>query len=89
MGFQGGVGQEERRRGSPRRSGNGGAAGSGRRGDVPVGGRLQRGGSALGGIPRLAAEAGKVAVGAALERVKKRGVGGGGGSGRRRVTTPF
>jgi hypothetical protein len=59
VGSRGGVRQEERRRGSPRRSGDGGAAGSGQRGGVPVGGRLRRGGGALRAVPRLAAEAGK------------------------------
>jgi hypothetical protein len=59
VGSRGGSGQEERRRGSPRRSGDGGAAGSGRRGGVPVGGRLWRGGGILGAVPRLAVEVGK------------------------------
>jgi hypothetical protein len=68
-----GTGQEERRRGSPRRSGDGGkwpASG------VPVGGRLRRGGGVLRAVPRLAAEAGKVAAGATSERDTKHGAGG-------------
>jgi hypothetical protein len=78
VGSRGGVGQEEQSRGSPRRSGDGGAAGSGRRGDVPVGGRLQRGGGVLGVDLRLAVKAGKVAAGVTSERDEKHGARGGG-----------
>jgi hypothetical protein len=81
VGSRGGAGQEERRRGSPRRSGDGGAAGSGRCGGVPVGGRLRRGGDVLGAVLRLAMEAGKVVAGTTSERDGKHGVGGGGPSG--------
>jgi hypothetical protein len=85
VGSRGGAGQEERRRGSPRRSGDGGAAGSGRCGGVPVGGRLRRGGDVLGAVLRLAMEAGKVVAGTTSERDGKHGVGGDpSGGGRQR-----
>jgi hypothetical protein len=46
-----------------------------------VGGWLQRDGGALETAPRLAVEAGKMAVGAAQERDEKHGAGAGGGGG--------
>jgi hypothetical protein len=51
-------------------------AGSGRRGGVPMGERLRWGGGVLRAVLRLAAEAGKVGAGAALERDEKHGAGG-------------
>jgi hypothetical protein len=79
VGSQGGAGQEERRQGSPRRSGDGGAVGSGRRGGVLVGGRLWRGGGVLEAVLRLATEVRKVVADAASKRDEKHTVGGGGG----------
>jgi hypothetical protein len=76
VGSRGGAGQEERRRGSPRKSGDGGAAGSGQHGDVPVGGWLRRGGGVLEVVLQLAVEAGKVAAGVVSERDEKHGAGG-------------
>jgi hypothetical protein len=83
----GGAGKEERRRGSPRRSCDGAAVGSGQRGGVLVGGRLRRGGGVLGAVLRLAVEAGKVVVAAASERDKKHDAGE--KSGRQRAAAPF
>jgi hypothetical protein len=76
MGSRGGAGQEERRQGSPRRSCDGGAVGSGRRGGVPMGGWLWWGGGVLGMVLQLAAKAGKVVTGVASEQDEKYGAGG-------------
>jgi hypothetical protein len=53
------TGQKERRRGSPRRSGGGGVAGSGRRDDIPVEGISGGVATSSGAVLRLEAEARK------------------------------
>jgi hypothetical protein len=82
------AGQEERRRGSPRRSGSGGVAGSGRRGDVPVEGDSGGVAASSGVVLRLEAKAREGTASAASERDEKHDAGEN-FSGRRWATTPF
>jgi hypothetical protein len=68
-------GQGEWRRGSPRRSGVGGVAGSGRRSGVPVEGGSDGVAAFLEEVLRLEAMASEGTAGVASERDEKHGVG--------------
>jgi hypothetical protein len=70
------FGQEEQRWGSPRRSGDDGVAGSGRRGGVLVEGGSSEVAASSGVVLRLEAEAKEGTVGVASERDEKQGAGG-------------
>jgi hypothetical protein len=67
------VGQRERRRGSPRRSGDDGVAGSGRRGGVLMEGGSGGVAASSGAVLWLEVEAREGTVGAASERRRKHG----------------
>jgi hypothetical protein len=69
------TGQEERRRGSPRRSGDGGVAGSGRHSGIPLEGGSDGVAVSSGAVLRLEAEAREGTTGAASERRRKHGAG--------------
>jgi hypothetical protein len=69
------AGQRERRRGSPRRSGGGGVAGTGRRGDVLVEGGSGGVATSSGAVLQLEAEATEGTAGAVSEQRRKHGTG--------------